>query len=200
MTPFSSKTRIGLFLLILALIVADQVSKWWVLEKIVRLRSFEADGSSMSFLPWLFKLGQEQMPPFRSEITSFFDIVMAWNTGVSFSMFASDNHLMVYVLIAVALVLSTVFTIWLMRTTVLMTALPLAMIIAGALSNVWDRVRFGAVADFLYFHVGEYGWPAFNLADSCIVVGVAILAFDGLFLEPRRAKKALNEGIISDVS
>jgi signal peptidase II len=199
-TPLSSKTRIGLFFVIIALIVADQVSKWWVLEKIVRLRSFEADGSSMDFLPWLFKLGQEQMPPFRSEVTSFFDIVMAWNTGVSFSMFASDHQAMVYVLIGVALLLSLVFTIWLIRTPLLITALPLAMVVAGALSNVWDRVRFGAVADFLYFHVGEYGWPAFNLADSCIVAGVAILAFDGLFLEPRRTKKALNESIVSDVS
>lgn len=200
MTSFSCKTRIGLFLVIIALIVADQLSKWWVLEKIVRLSSFDADGKSVDFLPWLVTLGQAQLPPFRSEVTSFFDIVMAWNTGVSFSMFASDNQMMVYVLIGVALILSSVFMIWLMRTTLLITALPLAMIIAGALSNVWDRVRFGAVADFLYFHVGEYGWPAFNLADSCIVAGVAILAFDGLFLEPRRARKALNESIISDVS
>ncbi len=103
-------------------------------------------------------------------------------------MFASDHSYMPLVLIGVALTLSAIFFYWLMTTNSRMTALPLVMIVAGALSNVWDRVRFGAVADFLYFHIGEIGWPAFNIADTCIVVGVALLAYDGLFLEPKRKK------------
>lgn len=184
--PFSLNIRLGLGGIVFVLMLADQLSKWWVLERIVRLNAFTADGASLDFLPWLITYGQERLPPFRLEITPFFDLVMAWNTGVSFSLFASSAAAMVYVLIGTSLLLSSVFLFWMMTTRSLLTALPLAMIIAGALSNVWDRVRFGAVADFLYFHVGSYGWPAFNLADSCIVTGVAFLAFDGVFLEPKR--------------
>jgi signal peptidase II len=71
----------------------------------------------------------------------------------------------------------------------LTTLIPLAMIIAGAISNVWDRVRFGAVADFLDFHYQDIHYPAFNIADCCIVLGVIALAIDGLFLDPRSPKK-----------
>lgn len=184
--------KLFLVLVIAALIIADQVSKWWVIEAFFRPRNFDATEAALDFWPWLVTLGQTQMPPIRIEVTSFFDLVMAWNTGVSFSMFASDHDFMPYVLSAIALTLASVFGVWFWRTTVLFTALPLALIIAGALSNVWDRVRFKAVADFLYFHIGQYGWPAFNIADSCIVLGVALLAFDSLFLEPKRHK--LREG------
>lgn len=174
--------------MILLLIMADQVSKWWVIEMYFRPRNFGAEEPAQGFLSWLTSFGQPQMGPIRVEITSFFDMVMAWNTGVSFSMFASDSSLMPFVLSGIALLMAAIFMIWLLTTNSRWTAFPLAMIIAGALSNVWDRVRFQAVADFLYFHIDQWGWPAFNIADSCIVVGVALLAFDSLFLEPKRNK------------
>jgi signal peptidase II len=180
--------KLGFVAAIPALILIDQLSKWWVIERYFRLNDFAADGASVDFIPWLITTGQQQLPPLRHEITGFFDLVMAWNTGVSFSMFASDNAVMPLVLTGVALILSLGFMAWLFTTRAIMTALPLVLIIAGALSNVWDRMRFGAVADFLYFHVGEVGWPAFNIADSCIVLGVALLAWDSLFLEPKRRK------------
>ena len=184
--PPTLKLSFPIFILILMLV--DQITKWWVIERYFRLRSFEADGASIDFLPWLFSLQMEKLPNMRREITPWFDLVMAWNKGVSFSMFASESTYVAYILIAVALTMSLVFFYWLMTTNSRMTAFPLVLIVAGALSNVWDRVRFGAVADFLYFHVGQYGWPAFNIADSCIVAGVALLAYDGLFLEPKRKK------------
>lgn len=184
--PVSTKlTFLGLSLV---LILADQISKWWIIERYFRPRNFGAEAPTMDFLPWLTTLAQERMGPIRIEVTSFFDLVMAWNTGVSFSMFASDSDLMPYVLSGIALIMAGIFFIWLMTTNSRWTAFPLALIIAGALSNVWDRARFQAVADFLYFYVGQYGWPAFNIADSCIVVGVAFLAYDSLFLEPKRNK------------
>jgi signal peptidase II len=170
------------------IILADQISKWWIIERYFRPRNFGAEAPAMDFIPWLTTFSQERMGPIRVEVTSFFDLVMAWNTGVSFSMFASDSHLMPYVLSGIALLMSGIFLIWLMTTNSRWTAFPLALIIAGALGNVWDRARFQAVADFLYFHVDQYGWPAFNIADSCIVVGVAFLAYDSLFLEPKRNK------------
>jgi signal peptidase II len=61
-------------------------------------------------------------------------------------------------------------------------AAAIGAVIGGALGNVVDRLRFGAVADFFYAHIGKYGWPAFNVADSLIVGGVAVLVLDGLFL------------------
>ena len=186
--PLSPGLKLAFPVIIALLILIDQVTKWWVIERYFRLRSFEATGESIDFLPWLFSLRMEKIPSMRAEMTPWFDLVMAWNKGVSFSMFTSESTYVAYILIGVALTLSLVFFYWLMTTNSKMTAFPLVLIVAGALSNVWDRVRFGAVADFLYFHVGSYGWPAFNLADSCIVAGVALLAYDGLFLEPKRKK------------
>lgn len=161
---------------ILLLAFADQLSKWYVIEMFFRPLSFDADGPTLGFLTWLTKLHQEQFPFYRSEVCSIFNLVMVWNKGVSFGMFSSTHTYMPYALGIMALGLSGVFLVWMWRATSFLAALPLAMIISGALSNVWDRVRFGAVADFLDFHIGELHWPAFNIADSCIVLGVAGLA------------------------
>lgn len=186
--PLPVPTKLVFVALIAVLAIVDQISKWWIVEMHFRPRIFEADGKTMEFFPWLLTLGQSRMPGGRTEITPYFDLVMAWNTGVSFSMLSSDHDWMPLVLIIMAVALSLVFIVWLLTTNSRWTAFPLALIIAGALSNVWDRTRFGAVVDFLYFHIGKYDWPAFNIADSCIVVGVALLAYDSLFLEPKRKK------------
>jgi signal peptidase II len=63
------------------------------------------------------------------------------------------------------------------------------MVIGGAVGNVIDRFRFGAVADFFDFHVAGWHYPAFNIADCGITVGIALLVIDGVFLEPKRSKK-----------
>jgi signal peptidase II len=171
------------------IILADQICKWWVIEMLYRPRVMGADGASLGFGEWLARFNQTQFPPISMEVTSFFNMVMVWNHGVSFGLFASAHDIMPYVLSGVALIIVIIMSVWMIRATSLATLIPLAMIIAGALGNVWDRLRFGAVADFFDFHA--YGWhyPAFNIADCCIVVGVIFLAIDGLFLEPRRLKK-----------
>ena len=71
-------------------------------------------------------------------------------------------------------------------------AVAIGLIIGGAIGNVIDRLRFGAVIDFLYFHAGSWYWPAFNLADSAICLGVAAMLLDGLLL--RRAAPQANQG------
>lgn len=174
--------------LIVALIAFDQWSKWFITERYFRPRSFEADGPSLDFFKWLVLRPQERLPFHRTEITSFFDLVMVWNKGVSFGMFSGDHEFMPYVLMFFALLLSGVFVLWLWRATSWLAAISLSMIIAGAVSNVWDRVRFRAVVDFLDFHLNDLHWPAFNIADSAIVIGVAGLAFYTLFLEPKLNK------------
>lgn len=164
------------FLLIVALAFVDQWSKWYVIERYFRVLSFDGNGPSLGFFEWLVKLPQEQFPFYRTEVTSFFNLVMVWNKGVSFGMFASTSVYVPYALMVMALALTTFFVVWMYRSTSLCAAIPMAMVISGAISNVWDRARFRAVADFLDFHIGDLHWPAFNIADSCIVLGVAGLA------------------------
>lgn len=175
----TSRGLIGL-LIILVLAYLDQLSKWYVIEMYFRPRDFYAQGASLDFITWLTTLSQERFPFYQSEVTSFFNLVMVWNKGVSFGMFASTHAFMPYALIVMALALTTLFVVWMWRSTSLLASIPLAMVISGALSNVWDRARFGAVADFLDVHIGDLHWPAFNIADSCIVLGVAGLALHTL--------------------
>ncbi|MBP9050334.1 MAG: signal peptidase II [Alphaproteobacteria bacterium] len=177
------------YALIPILALLDQLSKWWVIERFFRTRTFEAHEQGKPFGEWLVSLAQTPFPPVKFEITPFFNLVMVWNKGVSFGMFASDDSLMPLFLGGTALLMCCVFLIWIWKTPHLMTVLPLVLICAGAISNVWDRARFGGVADFLDFYWGDIHYPAFNLADSFIVLGVAWLAFDGVILEPRRLKK-----------
>jgi signal peptidase II len=93
------------------------------------------------------------------------------------------------VLGALAIAVSGALLYWLRREPERLLALAVGLIVGGAMGNVVDRVRLGAVMDFLDFHLGTWHWPAFNLADSAITIGVAFLVFDGLFRERRRSKK-----------
>lgn len=151
--------RLGL--VIAALTVAlDQLSKWAALEVL-------------------------DLPGGAIQVTPFFNLVMVWNRGVSFGMFNSAGALAPWFLAGLALAVVVGLVIWLQRADQVLTGLGLGLIIGGALGNVIDRVRFGAVVDFLDFHALGYHWPAFNLADSAICVGALLLLADGL-LAPRR--------------
>lgn len=112
------------------------------------------------------------------ELTPFFNLVAAHNTGVSFSMLQGMGP---WLLILGATGVSLVLIGWLMKLTTLLPALAVGLVVGGALGNVIDRVRLGAVFDFLDFYWGNWHFPAFNLADSAISVGVALLLLDGLF-------------------
>ncbi len=182
--------RLIAILLIFALSMIDQVSKWWVTEVFFRPRIFEADGKSLAFVEWMTTFSQDKLPPIRYEWNEYLNIVMVWNEGISFGMLSNNHHAMPMILSVSAFLLALGLLVWLWRTPNMVTALPLAMIISGALANIWDRLRFGAVADFIDFHVGDWHYPAFNLADSCIVLGVLWLAFDGIVLEARRLKES----------
>lgn len=122
------------------------------------------------------------------EITSFFNVVYAWNKGVSFSMIWISAQYGPWILSGVAVAISLGLAVWLTRISHRLTAIGIGLVIGGALGNVIDRLRFGAVFDFLDFYVGSYHWPAFNVADSCISVGVVLLLWDGLFHGPERGK------------
>nr|QIM10730.1 lipoprotein signal peptidase [uncultured Alphaproteobacteria bacterium] len=123
------------------------------------------------------------------KMASFFNIVNAWNTGVSFSMFSSGSIAGKFVLSTVALVIVAMLVWWLSKEKNKLLQVALGLIIGGALGNVVDRIRLGAVFDFLDFHISGYHWPAFNLADSAICVGAAIILIEGLFLNKKEEVK-----------
>lgn len=119
--------------------------------------------------------------------TSWFNLVKAWNTGVSFSMFNDWGMLgtILLSLLAFAIVLFLIF--WLSKEKSHFLQVSLGFIIGGALGNVIDRLRLGAVFDFLDFHIGESHWPAFNVADSFICVGAILIIIHGLFNKDKSA-------------
>ncbi len=119
------------------------------------------------------------------EVTPFFNLVMAWNYGVSFGMFNTPGT-QAWALIALSLVVAAALLVWMAREPSRVARLALAAIIGGAIGNVVDRLRWGAVADFLDFHAFGYHWPAFNVADAGIVIGAAVLVLDNLFRPSER--------------
>ena len=125
-------------------------------------------------------------PPRVIEITSFFNLVPVRNTGISFGMFGGDTELARWVLVAVAVAIMIALLLWLFRAGSKYIIIALVLVIGGAASNVIDRAISGAVIDFLDFHAFGVHWPAFNFADTVIVLGTAMLLYDGLF-GPARA-------------
>jgi signal peptidase II len=118
----------------------------------------------------------------RQSILPFFDLVLTHNRGMSFGMFndASTGNALLFSLVAAAIIAGLVW--WLRRIASSFLAVAVGLVIGGAVGNVIDRLRFGAVVDFLDFHLGAWHWPAFNLADSAICLGVAAMLLDSLLL------------------
>lgn len=147
-----TKRRAGQLLLIaLGVIALDQLHKWYMLAVV----------------------GIAARPPI--ELTGFFKLVMVWNTGVSFGMMKHSADWMPYFLITLAVAIALVLLRLGLKSSLRWERVGYGMVIGGALANVIDRIRFGAVADFFYFHLGSFSWPAFNVADAFICTGVALL-------------------------
>ena len=160
MTP---RGRIGLALLAALLVLAaDQASKWWVLEA---LR-----------LP---ERGQVVLAP-------FLNLTMVWNQGITFGLLRMDGGWGPTLLAGVALAVVAALGVWVARAENRLTALALGAVAGGAVGNVIDRLRFGAVVDFVHAHAWGWSWYVFNVADAAIVCGVAALLLDGLRARPNR--------------
>jgi len=134
----------------------DQITKWFVLDGM---------GDVHKTVP----------------VTSFLNIVLVWNKGITFGVLSqSSQEIIPYILVAVAVVILGLLGRWLIRTTSAAVAIALGGIMGGAIGNVVDRIRYGAVVDFLDFHFAGHHWYAFNVADAAIVTGVALLLIDGM--------------------
>jgi lipoprotein signal peptidase len=154
---------IGWGLLAAALVfVADQASKWWVLN-VLHLPEL----GSVPLLPVL-------------------NLTMVWNQGVTFGLFHQDSAAGPWLLAGVALAVVVALVLWMRRAERVLVACALGAIAGGAVGNVLDRVRFGAVVDFIHAHAFGWSWYVFNVADAAIVCGVAALVLDGL--RPARSR------------
>jgi len=116
-------------------------------------------------------------PPRVIPVTGFFNLVLGFNTGVSFGLFGEAPA---WLLMAFILPMVAGLLVWMTRTDSRLTAIALGLVVGGAFGNLLDRLRHGAVTDFLDFHVGAYHWPAFNFADVAIVSGVALLLIESV--------------------
>ncbi len=121
-------------------------------------------------------------------ITPFFDLVLAWNTGISYGWFQNEGPAGQAILLAVKAVAVIALAVWMARSRTLMAAVALGLIIGGAIGNAVDRVAYGAVVDFALFHAqigrNTFNWYVFNLADVAIVAGVAALLYDSFMGVP----------------
>lgn len=177
------------------IIIADQISKWAVLEFIIRKGLVDADimvrpEAAMGFFSWLMS-APERLPLYSLPVLPFFNITMVWNDGVSFGLLASEGDMGKYLLIVLALAISLFLGFLISRSESRFEALAMAAVIGGAIGNIIDRLRFGAVADFLDFHILGYHFPVFNIADSAISIGIAFLLIYSLFCsnEPTKESK-----------
>lgn len=146
------------------IVVLDQLSKWWINEHFVFGETFT--------------------------VLKVFDLVLWHNTGAAFSFLNDAGGLQRWLFTAVAMIAS-VWIIWLLRKHAHQTvfALALSLILGGALGNLVDRMMYGYVIDFLLFHWNEHIFPAFNLADSAITCGAALMIWDS-FVEKKHATAA----------
>ncbi|MBR0810482.1 MULTISPECIES: signal peptidase II [Bradyrhizobium] len=153
----------GIFAAVITL-VADQASKLWLLN--------------------VFDLARRGVV----KVTPFFDLVLAWNIGISFGWLQHDSQAAQLALMAVKVLAVVALAIWMARSHTLLATIALGLIIGGAIGNGIDRLAYGAVVDFALFHIeiggNTYNWYVFNLADVAIVAGVAALLYDSFLGVP----------------
>jgi signal peptidase II len=155
-------------------VVVDQVSKYVIVEHILR-------PEGITGTPYLTGKIIPLIP--------FFQLRMAWNEGISFSMFNSGESHMVAILLTVQIAI-TALLLWFLRSLESRwLQVACGLVIGGALGNIIDRAMFGAVADFIDFYVGDWHFPTFNVADSCISVGAAMWLLDAVLSRPHDASQ-----------
>jgi len=157
--PMNHPLRAGIIAAI-GVLIADQASKLWLL--------------------YVFDIAHRG----AVSVTPFFDLVLAWNVGISFGWFQSESPVAQTVLMAVKAVAVIALAVWMARSRTMLATVALGLIIGGAIGNGIDRFVHGAVVDFALFHVNiagkTFSWYVFNIADVAIVAGVAALLYDSL--------------------
>ena len=159
--------RLG-YIIALCALVADRISKWWIMD--------------------VLDLPKIQMV----KILPIFNLQWAENRGVSFSMFSAGGDFGRWALVVLTALIAIGLGIWLKSVQTRVLAIALGLVIGGAVGNIYDRAVFGFVADFLQFHMGGWSFAIFNVADSCITVGAALLIWDSFF-GPKSKKETIDQ-------
>ena len=123
-------------------------------------------------------------------LAPFLELIVVWNRGISYGLLQQDSELGRWALFAVMIAAAVGLSVWMARATSRLLAASLGLIVGGAIGNAIDRVAYGAVFDFVHFHVGSFSWYVFNVADAAIVAGVVGLVYDSLVLDKRRERQA----------
>lgn len=163
--PGTPRARLRLGLILAALVVLlDQAVKQWALARLF-------------------------YPPDRIEVLPFFNLVPVWNRGVSFGLLANDSPWGPWLLGGFALAVSAVMVVWMARAGSRFLVVGLGLVVGGALGNAGDRALHGAVVDYIDLHYAGWHWPAFNIADTAITIGVVFILLDAVFAGPDAAAK-----------
>tara|TARA_R110002124_G_scaffold287216_1_gene471456 strand:+ start:149127 stop:149693 length:567 start_codon:yes stop_codon:yes gene_type:complete len=171
--------KLPLFFAVFVVAALDQISKWWVLENIFLPKAYPHK-PSRDFFTWMSEVKEAYLPPVSVEmVDTMLNFSMVWNRGISFG-FLQQTGDGVMILIGVTAAITQGLMVWLIKAEDANTRTSLVLIIAGAIGNIIDRIRFEAVIDFVDIYFGEWHYPAFNLADSCIVIGVLLLVINSL--------------------
>jgi len=144
----------------LAVFLIDRLVKLWVLEGLAL-----QPGESLRLLPFL-------------------NLTFVWNQGISLGLFQQGTEAGRWFLVALTGAISVFLAVWLLRTRERLPAIAIGLILGGALGNIWDRIAYGAVADFVHFHLGALSFYIFNAADAAITIGVVLLLLDSLRRHP----------------
>ena len=136
--------------------IADQTLKWWV-------------------------VAQFTSPVRIIHITSYFNLVLTYNSGVSFGLLANDSFIGRLALIVITSAISCLLIWWLSVAKTRLSMISLGVILGGAFGNIFDRIAIGAVVDFIDLHAFHHHWPAFNLADAAICVGASLIILESFF-------------------
>ena len=163
-----NRLRLGLPVAAILLVI-DQLSKWWMLEglELERVRNI----------------------PLLSAGPFGLDLTMVWNRGVTFGLLSGSGDWHHIVLAIAAAAVAAFLLRWMAKAETTLVAVALGAVIGGAVGNVIDRLRFGAVVDFIDAHAWDWHWYIFNIADAGIVCGVAVLVADALFRRETNAKE-----------
>ncbi len=164
------KTILKYLSIIFGVILLDQITKSILLYLITGTVPLAGNSWSVVGYPYLM-----------SHVFDWFNIVFTWNPGTSFSLLRSLGEAAPWIIVGATGVIIALLTYYLFRRAGTYERLPLALIIGGAFGNLIDRIRFGAVIDFLDLHVGGWHWPAFNVADMFIVIGVGLYIINMIF-------------------
>lgn len=159
--------RLGAISALIAFIL-DRVSKWWFID--------------------VYEL------PLKGtvEILPIFDVVMVWNRGVSFGFLSANDDFGRWALVAMNLAIVAVLLYWLRSAKNIMLSSAIGLVIGGAFGNIYDRIKFGAVADFFQFHWQDWYFAVFNIADSFIFIGAMLLIFNSTFSNDVEGEKEKN--------